>query len=128
MRRGVHSYRLIQLLNRKKIVLAVGDGIEAVSRPQDFHPTLLPDEIPHFLRRGGRLDAVRAVLDIPRPVRNLLASSPGNHRRNKPAPNHSREQLQKGSLIHHKVSLKCNDCTTLHLPLSSHILYKIIGP
>src|SRR5207302_4884131 len=55
---------------------------------------------PHLFKRVGRVQAVRAVLEITRPIRQFVLCRPGQERRDHRACHQCREEPDKSPLIH----------------------------
>ena len=64
----VHRNYLVHRLQRKELMRAVGDLVEAVARAQHLQLVLLPDKFLHLFHRVGSVQALGAVFEIARPV------------------------------------------------------------
>ena len=79
---------------------AVGNVIEAMARSQHLELFLFLDVTRYLFQRVGGVQAVRTVLEIARPVRQLTLCRPTQERRDNGARRHSSNEPDKCPLIH----------------------------
>src|SRR5450631_2906998 len=78
LRGGVERHDFFHGSQGKKILCAVGDGVEAVATAEDLELLMRFDEALHLADGGGGIKIVSAVDNVPGPVGELL--SPGKQR------------------------------------------------
>src|SRR6266513_3473136 len=81
-------------------VTVCASGSSATTSSIDFKDRKLSVLSAMLLKRVGRVQAVRAVLEITRPIRQFVLCRPGQERRDHRACHQCREEPDKSPLIH----------------------------
>ena len=79
--RCVQGDDLVHLFQGDELVSAVGNLVEAVARAKDFQPSLFFDEFLGLFERLGRVQILRAIFKIARPISKFFHRGPRKERR-----------------------------------------------